>query len=245
MGNSILFITDPFDSLKQEKDTSIFIMKEALRRDFEIFQCEMRDLTLKQRLSSQCSQIINNNDILETAKKNEIDLASFSFCFMRKDPPVDQDYMNCLHLLNIASQDGANIINNPNAIKIFNEKIFATEFSDLMPPTIISADSTKIEEFLRIHEEIVIKPLNGMGGDNIHKVSTNDPKSLGKIIDLTEDSKTQITGQKFLPKINEGDFRVLVIDGEPFEYCLARIPKDGSFLGNLAQGGLGLSLIHI
>ena len=103
MGNSILFITDPFDSLKQEKDTSIFIMKEALRRDFEVFQCEMRDLTLEQRLSSQCSQIINNNDILETAKKNEIDLASFSFCFMRKDPPVDQDYMNCLHLLNIAS----------------------------------------------------------------------------------------------------------------------------------------------
>ena len=241
MGNSILFITDPFDSLKQEKDTSIFIMKEALRRDFEVFQCEMRDLTLKQRLSSQCSQIIDNNDILETAKKNEIDLASFSFCFMRKDPPVDQDYMNCLHLLNIASQDGANIINNPNAIKIFNEKIFATEFSDLMPPTIISADSTKIEEFLRIHEEIVIKPLNGMGGDNIHKVATNDPKSLGKIIDLTEDSKTQIIGQKFLPKINEGDFRVLVIDGEPFEYCLARIPKDGSFLGNLAQGGIGVA----
>ena len=213
MGNSILFITDPFDSLKQEKDTSIFIMKEALRRDFEIFQCEMRDLTLKQRLSSQCSQIIDNNDILETAKKNEIDLASFSFCFMRKDPPVDQDYMNCLHLLNIASQDGANIINNPNAIKIFNEKIFAMEFLDLMPPTIISADSTKIEEFLRIHEEIVIKPLNGMGGDNIHKVSTNDPKSLAKVIDLTEDSKTQIIGQKFLPKINEGDFRVLVIGG--------------------------------
>ena len=170
MGNSILFITDPFDSLKQEKDTSIFIMKEALRRDFEVFQCEMRDLTLKQSLSSQCSKIIYRDDILETAKKNEIDLASFSFCFMRKDPPVDQDYMNCLHLLNIASQDGANIINNPNAIKIFNEKIFATEFSDLMPPTIISADSTKIEEFLKIYKEIVIKPLNGMGGDNIHKV---------------------------------------------------------------------------
>ena len=93
-----------------------------------------------------CSQIIKNNDILETAKKNEIDLASFSFCFMRKDPPVDQDYMNCLHLLNIASQNGANIINNPNAIKIFNEKIFAMEFSDLMPPTIISADSRVVQQ---------------------------------------------------------------------------------------------------
>ena len=179
MGNSILFITDSFDSLKQEKDTSIFIMKEALKRDFEVFQCEMSDLTLKERLSSQCSQIINNNDILEIAKENIIDLANFSFCFMRKDPPVDQDYMNCLHLLNIASQDGANIINNPNAIKIFNEKIFALEFSDLMPPTIISADPTKIEEFLRTHEEIVIKPLNGMGGDNIHKASINDSESLG------------------------------------------------------------------
>ena len=80
-----------------------------------------------------------------------------------------------------------------------------------------------------------------MGGDNIYKVSTNDPKSLAKVIDLTEDSKTQIIGQKFLPKINEGDFRVLVINGEPFEYCLARIPKDGSFLGNLAQGGIGVA----
>ena len=241
MGNSILFITDPFDSLKQEKDTSIFIMKEAFRRDFEVFQCEMSDLTLKQKLSSQCSHIINNNDVLETAKKNEIDLASFSFCFMRKDPPVDQDFMNCLHLLNMASEDGANIINNPNAIKIFNEKIFAMEFSDLMPPTIISANSKEIEEFLKIHEEIVIKPLNGMGGENIHKASINDSESLGKIIDLTEDSKKQIIGQKFLPKINEGDFRILVIDGEPFEYCLARIPKDGSFLGNLAQGGKGVA----
>ena len=241
MGNSILFITDSFDSQKQEKDTSIFIMKEALKRDFEVFQCEMSDLTLKERLSSQCSQIINNNDILEIAKENIIDLANFSFCFMRKDPPVDQDYMNCLHLLNIASQDGANIINNPNAIKIFNEKIFALEFSDLMPPTIISADPTKIEEFLRTHEEIVIKPLNGMGGDNIHKASINDSESLGKIIDLTEDSKTQIIGQKFLPKIIEGDFRILEIDGKPFEYCLARIPKEGSFLGNLAQGGKGVA----
>ena len=114
MENSILFITDSFNSLKQEKDTSIFIMKEALRRDFEVFQCEMNDLTLKQELSSQCSQIINNNDILEIAKKNEVDLASFSFCFMRKDPPVDQDYMNCLHLLNIASQDGCLLYTSPS-----------------------------------------------------------------------------------------------------------------------------------
>jgi len=241
MGNPILLITDPFDSLKQEKDTSIFIMKEALKRDFEVFQCEMSDLTLNERLSSKCSQIINNNDILEIAKKNVIDLANFSFCFMRKDPPVDQDFMNCLHLLNIASQNGANIINNPNAIKIFNEKIFAMEFADLMPPTIISADSTKIEEFLKIHEEIVIKPLNGMGGDNIYKISINESESIRKIIDLSKNSKKQIIGQKFLSKINEGDFRILVIDGTPFDYCLARIPKDGSFLGNLAKGGKGVA----
>ena len=241
MRNPILFITDPFDSLKQEKDTSVFIMKEALKRDFEVFQCEMSDLTLKERLSSQCSQVINNNDILEIAKENVIDLVNFSFCFMRKDPPVDQDYMNCLHLLNIASQNGANIINNPNAIKIFNEKIFAMEFGDLMPPTIISADSTKIEEFLKIHEEIVIKPLNGMGGDNIHKISINESESIRKIKDLTESYKTQIIGQKFLSKINEGDFRILIIDGKPFDYCLARIPKDGSFLGNLAKGGKGVA----
>tara|TARA_B100000989_G_scaffold253372_1_gene201797 strand:- start:1203 stop:2123 length:921 start_codon:yes stop_codon:yes gene_type:complete len=241
MRNPILFITDPFDSLKQEKDTSVFIMKEALKRDFEVFQCEMSDLTLKERLSSQCSQVINNNDILEIAKENVIDLVNFSFCFMRKDPPVDQDYMNCLHLLNIASQNGANIINNPNAIKIFNEKIFAMEFVELMPPTIISADSTKIEEFLKIHEEIVIKPLNGMGGDNIHKISINESESIRKIKDLTENYKTQIIGQKFLSKINEGDFRILIIDGTPFDYCLARIPKDGSFLGNLAKGGKGVA----
>ena len=241
MRNPILLITDPFDSLKQEKDTSVFIMKEALKRDFEVFQCEMSDLTLKERLSSQCSQVINNNDILEIAKENVIDLVNFSFCFMRKDPPVDQDYMNCLHLLNIASQNGANIINNPNAIKIFNEKIFAMEFVELMPPTIISADSTKIEEFLKIHEEIVIKPLNGMGGDNIHKISINESESIRKIKDLTENYKTQIIGQKFLSKINEGDFRILIIDGTPFDYCLARIPKDGSFLGNLAKGGKGVA----
>ncbi len=241
MTSSILFITDPFESLKQEKDTSIFIMKEAIKRDFEVFQCEMTDLTLNEGLSSQCSQINNNNNCLEITKKSEVGLADFSFSFMRKDPPVDQDYMNCLHLLNMAAQDGANIINSPNAIKTFNEKIFAMEFSDLMPPTIISADSIKIEEFLKIHKEIVIKPLNGMGGDNIEKVSIDDSGSLKKIIALTGESKTQIIGQKFLPKISEGDFRILVIDGKPFEHCLARIPKDGSFLGNLAQGGIGVA----
>ena len=241
--NKVLFITDVYKDLNIKKDTSILMIEEAIKNKFNVFQCEINDLFIKDNIVHTSSRNIISAGLtqVEGISKEDIKIKDFKLCFMRKDPPVDQNYMNCLHLLNIASQNGANIINNPNAIKIFNEKIFAMEFSDLMPPTIISADSTKIEEFLRIHEEIVIKPLNGMGGDNIHKVSTNDPKSLENIIDLTEDSKTQIIGQKFLRKINEGDFRVLVIDGEPFEYCLARIPKDGSFLGNLAQGGRGVA----
>ena len=241
MTNSILLLTDSFETLKQEKDTSIFIMKEALHRGFDVFQCEMKDLSLNRELSAYCSQITKGNNHLEVEKKSRINLSDFSVCFMRKDPPVDQDYMNCLHLLNIAAQSGSRIVNNPNAIKVFNEKIFAMEFIDLMPPTIISAASDRIIEFLEIHKEIVIKPLNGMGGDNIYKVSLEDQPSLEKVKILTQNSKIQIIGQKFLPKIVEGDFRILVIDGKPFEYCLARIPKDGSFLGNLAKGGTGIA----
>lgn len=241
MTSSILLITDAFESLKQDKDTSVFIMKEALKRGFDVFQCEMKDITLNDALSSRCSRIIDDNGYLKPEENIKVNLKEFSFCFMRKDPPVDQDYMNCLHLLNIAVLEGANIINSPNAIKTFNEKIFAMEFSDLMPPTVISADIKTITGFLETHKDIVIKPLNGMGGDNIHKISLDDLESLNKIDTLTNNMQTQIIGQKFLPKISEGDFRVLVIDGKPFEFCLARIPKSGSFLGNLAKGGTGIA----
>ena len=242
MSKTILFITDHMRELKSEKDTSIFMMEEAISRGFKVFQAEMKHLYVDEGMVfADARNIIEiGSSQVQGIRKEPINVADFSYTIMRKDPPVDSDYINSLHLLGLAETQGAKIFNRPNSIKEFNEKIFALHFKEFIPRTLITSNIEKIINFQANHEIIVVKPLDGMGGESIFKMEDMEEENLDILLDMTEDETTQIVVQEFLPEIYKGDFRILIIHGKPFEKTLARIPQGESFKGNLAAGGKGV-----
>jgi glutathione synthase len=239
MKKSFLFITDAFDSLNHKKDTSIFMMEEALNNGADVYQCEINNIfAFDNIIYANCLSI--NSNISISINSSKIDLSKFSSVFMRKDPPVDDDYINCLHLLSTAVNNGTKIHNNPSAIKEFNEKVFALHFPNFIPKTIITSNINQIKEFQQRYKTIVVKPLDGMGGTSIHKFDGINEDEKDILINMTNQEKTTIIAQEFLPAIYDGDFRILIIHGKVFPKTLARIPQDGNFKGNLAAGGRGV-----
>ena len=166
-------------------------------------------------------------------------MSDFKYSFMRKDPPVDENYINALHLLGLAEKQGAVIFNKPNSIKEFNEKIFALYFKEYIPKTLITSKIDRVKEFIDRNKTIIVKPLDGMGGTSIHKIDHISEKNINLLNEMTNMEKTQIICQEFIEDIYEGDYRVLIINGKPFKKTLARIPQGESFKGNLAAGGKG------
>ena len=238
------FITDPMKELKPEKDTSIFMMEEAISLGYKVYQSEMKHLYLDNTfVMADARNIIEiGSSKVEGIRKEAIKVSEFSYTFMRKDPPVDTNYLNALHLLGLAEIQGATIFNKHNAIKEFNEKVFATHFKEFSPRTLITSCIEKIIKLQANHEIIIVKPLDGMGGDSIYKMENIEEENLDILLDMTEEETTQIVVQEFLPEIYKGDFRILVIHGKPFHKTLARIPQGESFKGNLAAGGKGVAM---
>ena len=233
-----LFITDTFSNLNVKKDTSILMMEEVMNLGNNAYQCEINDLFIKKGLVySTASEIISTNKL---GKKSEIALSKFQYAFMRKDPPVDENFINALHLLSLAENQGTKVFNNPNSIKQFNEKIFALYFEEFIPNTFISSNISKIKDFMTNNTSTIVKPFDGMGGSSIYKLDDANQDSLKILEKLTSNEKTLIIAQEFLDEIYEGDVRVLIINGKPFQKTLARIPQDGNFKGNLAAGGKGV-----
>ena len=233
-----LFITDTFSNLNVKKDTSILMMEEVMNLGNNAYQCEINDLFIKKGLVySTASEIISTNKLGE---KSEIALSEFQYAFMRKDPPVDENFINALHLLSLAENQGTKVFNNPNSIKQFNEKIFALYFEEFIPNTFISSNISKIKDFMTNNTSTIVKPFDGMGGSSIYKLDEANQDSLKILEKLTSNEKTLIIAQEFLDEIYEGDVRVLIINGKPFQKTLARIPQDGNFKGNLAAGGKGV-----
>ena len=233
-----LFITDTFSNLNVKKDTSILMMEEVMHLGNNAHQCEINDLFIKKGLVySTASEIISTNKLGE---KSEIALREFQYVFMRKDPPVDENFINALHLLSLAENQGTKVFNNPNSIKQFNEKIFALYFEEFIPNTFISSNISKIKDFMTNNTSTIVKPFDGMGGSSIYKLDDANQDSLKILEKLTSNEKTLIIAQEFLDEIYEGDVRVLIINGKPFRKTLARIPQDGNFKGNLAAGGKGV-----
>ena len=233
-----LFITDTFSNLNVKKDTSILMMEEVMNLGNNAYQCEINDLFIKKGLVySTASEIISTNKLGE---KSEIALSEFQYAFMRKDPPVDENFINALHLLSLAENQGIKVFNNPNSIKQFNEKIFALYFEEFIPNTFISSNISKIKDFMTNNTSTIVKPFDGMGGSSIYKLDDANQDSLKILEKLTSNEKTLIIAQEFLDEIYEGDVRVLIINGKPFQKTLARIPQDGNFKGNLAAGGKGV-----
>ena len=243
MTKKLLFVTDPLKGLKPAKDTSIFMMEEAIALGYDVYQSEMKDLYITEgsvHADSRRIIAIGANQV-ESINKEAIKVSDFTYTFMRKDPPVDSDYINALHLLGLAETEGATVFNKPNSIKEFNEKIFAIYFKEFIPTTLVTANIEKIIEFQAKHEIVIVKPLDGMGGTSIYKMEDMEDDNLDILLDMTEDENTQIIAQEFLPAIFKGDFRILIIHGKPFEKTLARIPQGDSFKGNLAAGGKGVA----
>ena len=237
-----LFITDALHALNPKKDTTILWMQEIAEQSGQVFQCEISDLIYFDDLTqANVSEIPNVTSQPQIANRLDelIALHEFDYVFMRKDPPVDENYMNALHLLSQAKHEGANVMNDPDALKKFNEKVFALRFSKWMPDTRVICKQEDFISFKEKHQTIILKPLDGMGGESIYKFDNLDSEHLNIFQDLTNQNQTMVMVQNFLPEIYEGDYRILIIHGKPFPIALARIPQGDSFKGNLAAGGKG------
>ncbi len=242
----LLFVCDPLETFKIYKDSTFAMMREAQRRGHSIHACETRHL-LWQRGSVVQAQVRSirltgaaTDWFSETASQTR-DIKDFGAVVMRKDPPFDSEYFYATHLLEQAEREGAKVFNKPRALRDHPEKLAILEFPQFIGPTLVTRDAQAIKRFHAAHKDIILKPLDGMGGMGIFRVR-DDGLNLGGIIEtLNRDGAETVMVQKFLPAISEGDKRVLVIGGKPVPYCLARIPQGGEVRGNLAVGGKGVA----
>lgn len=242
-GLSLLFIVDPLDDLKAYKDSSIAMMREAARRGHDIWTCLQPSLRWRDgKVTARCSLLAltaGNTPWYELREEGEHDLAEFDAVLMRKDPPFDAEYLYSTHLLEAAQRYGARVFNAPRALRDHNEKLAITEFAEFAVPTLVSRDADALRAFHAEFGDIVVKPLDGMGGTGVFRIRRDDA-NLNVILEtITQLGARMVMAQRYIPEIRDGDKRVLLIDGQPVPYALARIPKAGETRGNLAAGGTG------
>ena len=239
-----VFILDPLISLKSYKDTSIAIIREMAARGYQLFVCEQSDIFLRNEIASINVRSFEFSDSVNwyaLGKKIECKPANFDAILMRKDPPFDNEYLYSTYLLEIAAKQGARVFNNPASIRGWNEKLSVVHFPQFTPEFLVTANPDLIREFLLQHNDIIVKPLDGMGGTGIYRLTKND-HNVSVILETSTLFGTKtIMAQRYLPAILQGDKRIIVINGTPLPYALARIPKTGETRGNLAAGGTGLA----
>ena len=247
---NILFVADPLESFKIHKDTTFVMMRELQKRGHSISACEPKDI----RWQRGEKVIAFVRDITLTghaenwfeSKQSHPDerpqaVADFGAVVMRKDPPFDSEFFYTTHLLEQAEREGAKVFNKPRALRDHPEKLAILEFAQFIGPTLVTRDADDIKRFHAQHQDIILKPLDGMGGTGIFRVR-QDGLNLGSIIEtLNKNGVQSVMVQKFLPEIVKGDKRVLVIGGKPVPFSLARIPQGSEVRGNLAAGGLGVA----
>lgn len=237
-------VMDPIESIKPHKDSCLAMMLAAQRKGFELFYMLQSDLYIDSGTARAraCSiRVFDNHDHwFEKSEPQDMALHELDCVLMRKDPPFDSEYLYSCHLLALAEQRGCLIVNNSSALCNHNEKLFISQFPQLCAPTRVSRDIGLIQEFLTEHDDIILKPLDGMGGASIFRVKTGD-KNTNVILEiLSQQGQNSIMAQKFIPDITAGDKRILVVNGKPVDYCLARIPAEGENRGNIAAGGRGV-----
>ncbi len=236
-------VMDPISSINIKKDSSFAMMLEAQRRGYEIHYMEMNDLHLDQGTAVADTKIVtlkeDPNGWYEFTSEQTIELSELDAVLMRKDPPFDTEYIYATYILERAEEKGTLIVNKPQSLRDCNEKLFTAWFPELTPTTIVTRKAEKIKQFRDQHGDVILKPLDGMGGASIFRVKQDDPNVSVIIETLTNHGQNYAMAQTFVPDISNGDKRILVVDGEPMPYCLARIPAKGETRGNLAAGGRG------
>ena len=243
----ILFVADPLESFKIYKDTTFSMMREAQRRGHRVHACESRHIVWQRGgvVEADVQSVSLTGDKDAWYKIDSISrkpLKGYGAIVMRKDPPFDSEFFYATHLLEQAEREGAKVFNKPRALRDHPEKLAIMEFPQFIGPTLVTRDPAAVRAFHEEHRDIILKPLDGMGGTGIFRVK-DDGLNLGSITEtLNKDGAQSLMVQKFLPAIAEGDKRVLVIGGKPVPFCLARIPQGGEVRGNLAVGGKGVAL---
>ncbi|WP_407331375.1 glutathione synthase [Enterovibrio sp. 27052020O] len=236
-------VMDPIESINIKKDSSFAMMLEAQNRGWEIHYMQMHDLSLEQGKALARTKIVtleeNPEKWFEVVSEQEIALADLDAVLMRKDPPFDTEYIYATYILERAEVEGCLIVNKPQSLRDCNEKLFTAWFPEHTPITLVTRRADQIKAFHEKHGDIILKPLDGMGGSSIFRVKQGDPNLSVIIETLTSLGNTYCMAQTFVPDISNGDKRILVVDGEPMPYCLARIPAKGETRGNLAAGGRG------
>lgn len=243
---NILFIVDPLASFKIKKDTSFAMMREAQKRGHSITACEVPHIQWQRGecVKAQVQDLRLTGDAntwYEVTATRQAWLKDFDAIIMRKDPPFDSEFFYATHLLSQAEREGAKVFNKASALRDHPEKLAIMEFPEFIGPTLVTRSADAIKAFHAEHQDIILKPLDGMGGMGIFRVGA-DGMNLGSIIEtLNLDGAQSVMVQKFLPAIAQGDKRVLIIGGKPVPFCLARIPQGGEVRGNLAAGGKGVA----
>jgi len=242
----IAFICDPLSGFKIYKDSTYAMMQEAARRGHELFVLGHSDIIFDGKAVlaqvAQLSLLENSDDWYTLAEPVLLSLSTFDVVIERTDPPFNMEYIYATYLLELAERQGASILNRPEAIRNHNEKLAITHFPQFIAPTLVTSNERLIRAFHAEHKDIILKPLDGMGGAGIFRVAENG-LNLGALIEsMTLHGKQTIMVQRTIPEISEGDRRVLLIGGQVVPYCLARIPQGGEVRGNLAAGGLGVAM---
>lgn len=239
----ILFIADPLEHFKIYKDTTFAMMEEAHRRGHAVSFAEAHQLSVEGgRILVDAVDLTVTDERphwYKLGQKLRQPLSAFSAVVMRKDPPFDMEYLYASQLFSLAEEQGVKVFTSGQALRDFNEKLAILRFPEVIAPTMITAESHRLRAFVNQHQDAIFKPLDSMGGDSIFRVKPNDPNLSVIIETITERGRRTVMAQRYIPEIRDGDKRILVIDGVPVDYCLARIPAAGETRGNLAAGGRG------
>lgn len=240
----LLIVMDDIARINIKKDSSIAMLWAAAKRGYELFYAQQEDLFIENgRAYGQLRSLQVFEDYQKWHQLGEmqsLDLAQMDVILMRKDPPFDMRFIYSTYILERAEQAGVLVVNKPQSLRDCNEKLFATQFAHCMVPTLVSSQMSRIREFIAQHQDVIVKPLDGMGGTGIFRLQDNGLNIGATLETLTDNGTLPIMAQRYIPEIIKGDKRILLIDGEPVPYCLARVPPQGETRGNLAAGGTGV-----
>lgn len=239
----VLVVMDPIEQVNLKKDSTMAMLWAASRRGHELGYALQHDLYIDQGkafgLIAPLKVFEEYDHYFELGERKKESIAAYDVVLMRKDPPFDMNFVYSTYILEQAEREGARVINRPQSLRDCNEKLFATQFPELQVPTLVTAQQSLLREFIKKHGDVIVKPLDGMGGMGIFRLY-QDGANIGSTLEmLTQLGTLPIMAQRYIPEIVEGDKRILMINGEPVPYCLARIPQNGEVRGNLAAGGLG------
>ncbi len=243
MSIQLAIVMDPIGSIKIHKDSSFAMLLAAQARGWTLLYMEQQDLFLRDGEAFAMTRRVEvrdqDGDWFKLGEPQEMRLGELDVILMRKDPPLDMEFIYTTHLLEQAEHAGALVVNRPSALRNCNEKLFATQFPDCCAPNLVSRDPARLRSFLDEYSDIILKPLDGMGGASVFRIQADDPNISVILETLTALGQRTAMAQQFIPEISAGDKRILMIDGEPVPYALARIPAKGETRGNLAAGGRG------